>query len=92
MILSLVLMPFAVEFSMQVQLETRTALNVTDQLKIDNEIDGQYEIMLAHLRYDAKENEIDSYYGFVERRQADRVAGPTRAWRSPRRCSTSRGS
>lgn len=60
-ILSLVLLPFAVEFSMQVSLETRTAINVTDQLKIENAIDGQYEIMLAHLRYDVIENEIDSW-------------------------------
>ena len=61
LILSLVLLPFAVEFSMQVSLETRTAINVTDQLKIENAIDGQYEIMLAHLRYDVLENEIDSW-------------------------------
>ena len=60
-ILSLVLLPFAVEFSMQVSLETRTAINVTDQLKIENAIDGQYEIMLAHLRYDVIENDIDSW-------------------------------
>ena len=60
-ILSLVLLPFAVEFSMQVSLETRTAINVTDQLKIENAIDGQYEIMLAHLRYDVLENDIDSW-------------------------------
>ncbi len=60
-ILSLVLLPFAVEFSMQVSLETRTAINVTDQLKVENAIDGQYEIMLAHLRYDVLENEIDSW-------------------------------
>jgi type II secretory pathway component PulK len=61
LILSAILMPFALEFSMQVHLETRTAINVTDQLKIDNEIDGQYEIMLARLRYDATANEVDSY-------------------------------
>lgn len=61
MLLLLILAPFAYEFSMQVQLEAKTAQNVTDQLMIANELDGQYEIMLARLRYDAGENEIDSY-------------------------------
>jgi len=61
LLLTLVLLPFAVEFSMQVALETRTAINVTDELKIENAIDGQYEIMLAHLRYDILENDIDSW-------------------------------
>lgn len=61
LLLSLVLLPFAVEFSMQVRLETQTAINVTDQLKIENAIDGQYEIMLAHLRYDILDNDIDSW-------------------------------
>ena len=61
MLLLLILAPFASEFSLQVQLEAKTARNVTDQLKIANELDGQYEIMLARLRFDASENEIDSY-------------------------------
>jgi type II secretory pathway component PulK len=59
LLLSLILLPFAVEFAYQVDLESRTALNVTDQLKIENAIDGQFEIMLARLRYDAAENEVD---------------------------------
>ena len=59
LLLSLILLPFAVEFAYQVDLESRTALNVTDQLKIENAIDGQFEIMLARLRYDAGENDVD---------------------------------
>ncbi len=62
LLLSLILLPFAVEFAMQVKLESQTAVNVTSELQIENEIDGQYEIMLARLRYDAQEGETDSYF------------------------------
>lgn len=61
MLLLLILGPFAYEFTAQVQLEAMTAANVSDQLKVANEMDGQYEVMLARLRFDAGENEIDSY-------------------------------
>ena len=62
LLLSLIMLPFAVEFGMQVMLESKTAVNVTSELQIENEIDGQYEIMLARLRYDAQENDTDSYF------------------------------
>ena len=62
LLLSLILLPFAVEFAMQVRLESQTAVNVTSELQIENEIDGQYEIMLARLRYDSQENQTESYY------------------------------
>lgn len=62
LLLSLILLPFAVEFAMQVKLESQTAVNVTSELQIENEIDGQYEIMIARLRFDAEENDTDSYF------------------------------
>jgi type II secretory pathway component PulK len=46
---------------MQVKLESTTAVNVADELKIENAIDGQYEVMLAYLRFDGESNEIDSF-------------------------------
>ena len=61
MLLMLVLLPFAAEFSYQIQIESRTASNVSDQLKLDNAIDGQREIVLARIEYDALNNESDTY-------------------------------
>ena len=60
LILLLILAPFAENFSRQVMLEVKTAQNVADQLMIENAIDGQFEIVLARLKYDAIENEVDS--------------------------------
>ncbi|MHC5009920.1 MAG: hypothetical protein ACYTG6_03095 [Planctomycetota bacterium] len=60
LLLSLILLPFAAEFAYQVDLEARTARNVTDQLKIENALDGQFEIMLSRLRYDAGDGETDT--------------------------------
>jgi type II secretory pathway component PulK len=59
LLLSLILVPFASEFALQVNLEATTAVNVADELKIENAIDGQYEIMLAQFRYDAEQNDTD---------------------------------
>lgn len=61
LLLTLIIVPFAAEFSYQISLETMTADNVTAQLAIDNAIDSQYEAFLARLRYDAIGNEYDSY-------------------------------
>ncbi len=61
MLLMLVLLPFAAEFSYQIQIESRTASNVSDQLKLDNAIDGQREIVLARIEYDTLNNESDAY-------------------------------
>jgi type II secretory pathway component PulK len=61
-LLLLILLPFAAEFALQVQYESRTAQNVTDQLMIENAIDGQFEIVLARLRYDyAEDPKIDTW-------------------------------
>jgi len=60
-LLMLVLLPFAAEFSYQIQIESRTASNVSDQLKLDNAIDGQREIILARIEYDTLNNESDAY-------------------------------
>ena len=61
MLLSMVLIPFAVEFAYQIEMESKTARNVADQLMLDNAIEGQYEVVLARLRHDGKGNEYDSY-------------------------------
>ena len=61
LLLSMILVPFASEFAFQIQLEAKTAQNVIDQLAIDNALLGQYEIVLARLRYDGPGNETDSY-------------------------------
>ena len=61
MLLLLVLAPFASEFGGQVAFEVRTARNVADQLAIQNAIDGMAEIVQARLKYDATENETDSF-------------------------------
>jgi type II secretory pathway component PulK len=60
LILLLILAPFAGEFTRQVMLEVKTAQNVADQLMLENALDGQFEIALARLKYDATENEVDS--------------------------------
>jgi type II secretory pathway component PulK len=60
LLLSLILVPFASEFTMQVNLEATTAVNVSDELKIENAIDGQYEVMLAQFRFDLESNETDT--------------------------------
>ncbi len=60
MLLSLILIPFAGEFAMQVQLESQTAMNVAQELQVENAIDGQYEVMLSYLRFDAESNDVDS--------------------------------
>jgi type II secretory pathway component PulK len=61
-LLVLILIPFATEFAIQVSLESRTARNVTDQLLIENAIDGQFEVVLARLRYDMLQDaKTDSY-------------------------------
>jgi type II secretory pathway component PulK len=87
LLLTLVLVPFSTEFAYQVELESRTALNVTDQLKIDNAIDGQFEIMLARFENDAVENQVDSYADawnadeLLERKEDEvEVALTTRVW------------
>ena len=61
LLLSMVLIPFAAEFAFQIDMEAKTAANVTDQLMLDNAIEGQYQIMLARFRHDGKANEADSY-------------------------------
>ena len=61
LLLSMVLIPFAAEFAFQIDMEAKTAHNVTDQLMLDNAIEGQYQIMLARFRHDGKGNEYDSY-------------------------------
>jgi type II secretory pathway component PulK len=61
LLLSLILLPFAASFTNQVQYEAKTALNVSEQLVIENAIDGQFEIMLARLRFDTEQSEVDSY-------------------------------
>jgi type II secretory pathway component PulK len=63
LLLSMILFPFAVQFALQVSLEARTAQNVTDQLLIENAIDGQLEIVLSRLGYDAgAEQDVDSLH------------------------------
>ena len=61
LVFTLVLIPLAGEFAFQVQMEARTAQNVADQLKIDNAIDGQFDVVLARLEYDATQEDVDSY-------------------------------
>jgi type II secretory pathway component PulK len=62
LLLTLILLPFASEFALQVRYESRSARNVTDQLMIENAIDGQFEIVLARLRYDyAQDAKVDSW-------------------------------
>jgi len=61
LLLTLIIVPFAAEFSYQISLETMTADNVTAQLAIDNAIESQYEAVLARLRYDAPNNQYDCY-------------------------------
>lgn len=61
MLLVAVLVPFAAEFSYQVDMESQTALNVKEQLAIDNAIEGQYQIVLTRIEYDGIGNEFDSY-------------------------------
>ena len=53
LLLSMILIPFASEFAWQIQLEAKTAINVTDQLLLDNAIDAQREVILAQVEYDA---------------------------------------
>ena len=61
MLLAVVLVPFAAEFAYQINIESRMSQNVTHQLLLDKAIDGQREIMLAQLEYDAPNNETDTY-------------------------------
>ena len=48
------------ELAYQNSLELLSASNVSDQGLIEYAIDGQFELALAHLVYDKKQNEIDS--------------------------------
>ena len=75
LLLSMILVPFASEFAFQIQLEAKTAQNVIDQLAIDNALLGQYEIVLARLRYDGPGNETDSY----DDAWNDRLTGSSRS-------------
>lgn len=61
LLLAAVLIPFVSEFVFQTDVESRTALNVKEQLAIDNAIEGQYQIVVARIEYDAIGNEYDSY-------------------------------
>lgn len=61
LLLSLILLPFAASFTIQVDHEAQTAINVSHQLKIENAIDGWFEVVLARLQYDAGDNETDSF-------------------------------
>lgn len=61
MMLLLILIPFSVELSWQVELEKRLAGNLMDSLAIENAIDGHAELVLSHLQYDAPNNTTDSY-------------------------------
>lgn len=48
------------ELAYQNSLELLSASNVSDQGLIEYSIDGQFELALAHLAYDKKQNEIES--------------------------------
>jgi type II secretory pathway component PulK len=61
MLMAAVLIPFASEFAFQIDVESRTALNVKEQLAIDNAIEGQYQILVTRIEHDAIGNESDSY-------------------------------
>ncbi len=87
LVLMLILVPFSVEFAIQVQLESRTAQNVVDQLALENAIDGQFEIALARLQHDGEQDEVDSLFDdwnsdeLKERREEDtEVAISTRVF------------
>ena len=61
MLMAIVLIPFAAEFAYQIEFESRMSQNVTHQMLLDNAIDGQREIVLAQIEYDAPNNETDTY-------------------------------
>ncbi len=61
LLLSAVLIPIVAEFAFQIDVESRTALNVKEQLAIDNAIEGQYQILIARVEFDGIANEYDSY-------------------------------
>ena len=61
LLLASVLLPFIVHFALQIDMESQTALNVKEQLAIDNAIEGQYQIVLSRLEHDGPGNEFDSY-------------------------------
>ena len=61
LLLASVLLPFIVHFALQIDMESQTALNVKEQLAIDNAIEGQYQIMLSRFEHDGPGNEYDSY-------------------------------
>ncbi len=61
LLLSMILIPFASEFAYQINLESKTAQNVTDQLLLDNAIDAQREVILAQIEYESANNETDTY-------------------------------
>ncbi len=61
MMLAAIIIPFAAEFAYQIALEYTTALNVSDQLAIDNAIESQYQIVLARLEHDGQGNTTDTY-------------------------------
>ena len=50
------------ELAYQASLEYMAAANIADISKIEYSIDGQLELALAHLKYDRRQNEIDSEF------------------------------
>jgi type II secretory pathway component PulK len=50
------------ELAYDSEVEHRSALNVKDQAVIEYGIDGEFELALARLRYDKRQNEVDSEF------------------------------
>ena len=61
LLLVMILLPFTIDMQYMVSTEATAASNIVDQLRIENALDGQFELVLAQLRHDAPNNESDSY-------------------------------
>src|SRR5688572_9367369 len=62
MILCMMMLVVVSELAFQAEYELLAAHNVTDLVQIDYAIDGQLEVVLGQLRYDKRQNDVDSEY------------------------------
>src|SRR5207245_1081969 len=62
MMLSAIMIVVVLELAFQSEFELRAAQNVADMGTIEYSIDGQLEVALGVLRYDKRQNDIDSEY------------------------------